>query len=313
MTHHTFSPSHYHTTIGWHDPVLKIDSGDSVQTTTVDARGRDHTGERVTQRGNPQTGPFYVNDAQEGDTLIVRFDQLTPNRNWGWTAAEVAANVVDPGYLPVFDDEPKPLFEDERFLWDVDVDAGTVQLATGEGPMTRLPLALDPMVGCFGVAPQGGQAISTATSSTHGGNMDYRGFRKGVEVHFPVFAPGALFHLGDGHAVQGDGEIVGTGVEISFDVHFSVELIKGQRIGWPRAIDDTWMMTIGNARPLDQCVQHATTEMLAWLTSPAIGLDTRTAHHFLGQCVEYDLGNMYDPAYTMVCKVRREQVDALRA
>ena len=74
----------------------------------------------------------------------------------------------------------------------------------------------------------------------------------------------------------------------------------------------TWMMAVGNARPLDQCVQHATTEMLSWLTSEEIGLDSRTAHHLLGQCVEYDLGNVFDPAYTMVCKIRRDQVDALR-
>lgn len=314
MAHHDFSPTHYHTTMGWHDAVLELDAGDSVSTTTVDARGRDHTGERVSPRGNPQTGPFYVRDAEEGDTLVVKLDQLTPNRPWGWTGGQVAANVVDPGFQPVFDDDPQPIFDDDvrpSFRWNVDVDAGTVQLATGDGPMTRMPLPLDPMVGCFGVAPERGQAISTATSSTHGGNMDYRGFRQGVEVHFPVFAPGALFHIGDGHAVQGDGEIVGTGVEISFDVRFTVELIKGRRIGWPRALDETWMMTVGNARPLDQCVQHATTEMLAWLTSDEIGLDARSAHHLLGQCVEYDLGNIYDPAYTMVCKVRRAQVEAL--
>ncbi|MBT7864318.1 MAG: acetamidase [Gemmatimonadetes bacterium] len=315
MAHHEFVPTHYHTTMGWHDAVLEIDSGDSVSTTTVDARGRDHTGQRVSPRGNPQTGPFFVRGAEEGDTLVVTLDELTPNRDWGWTGGQVAANVVDPGFQPTFDDDPQPQFDDDArpsFRWNVDVEAGTVQLATGEGPMTRMPLTLDPMVGCFGVAPERGQAISTSTSSTHGGNMDYRGFRQGVKVHFPVFAPGALFHIGDGHAVQGDGEIVGTGVEISFDVRFGVELIKGRTIGWPRALDETWMMTIGNARPLDQCVQHATTEMLSWLTSAEIGLDARSAHHLLGQCVEYDLGNIYDPAYTMVCKVRREQVEALR-
>ena len=108
MAHHEFSPTHYHTTIGWHDPVLEIDSGDTVATTTVDARGRDHTGERVTPRGNPQTGPFYVRGAEEGDTLVVRFDQLTPNRPWGWTGGQVAAHVVDPGFHAVFSDAPQP-------------------------------------------------------------------------------------------------------------------------------------------------------------------------------------------------------------
>jgi len=87
----------------------------------------------------------------------------------------------------------------------------------------------------------------------------------GVTVYFPVFAAGALFHIGDGHAVQGDGEIVGTGIEISFDVQFTVDLQKGKQIYWPRGENSEYIFTVGNARPLDQCVQHATTEMARWL------------------------------------------------
>jgi acetamidase/formamidase len=158
------------------------------------------------------------------------------------------------------------------------------------------------MLGCFGVAPSKGQAISTDTSAEHGGNMDYRGFIAGVTVFFPVFVPGALLHVGDGHATQGDGEIVGTGIEISMEVQFTVRLIKGKRIHWPRGENDKYILTVGNARPLDQAVQHATTEMLRWL-SEDYGLDTISASILLGQSVEYDLGNVFDPAYTMVCKL----------
>ena len=134
--------------------------------------------------------------------------------------------------------------------------------------------------------------------------MDYRGFVEGVTVHFPVFVPGALFHVGDGHALQGDGEIVGTGIEISFDIQFTVWLVKGKALQWPRAESAEEIMTVGNARPLDQCVQHATTEMVRWLQDD-YGLDALGAHLLLGQCVRYELGNMYDPAYTMVCKVSK--------
>jgi acetamidase/formamidase len=102
--------------------------------------------------------------------------------------------------------------------------------------------------------------------------------------------------------VQGDGEIVGTGVEISFDVQFTVHVQKGRKINWPRGENDEYIFTVGNARPLDQCVQHATTEMLEWLRLE-YGLDGLAAHILLGQAVEYDLGNIFDPAYTMVCKV----------
>ena len=132
--------------------------------------------------------------------------------------------------------------------------------------------------------------------------MDYRGFVEGVTVYLPVFVPGALFHIGDGHAVQGDGEIVGTGVEISFDVGFTVDVQKGRRINWPRGENEAYIFTAGNARPLDQATQHATTEMIRWLEKD-LGIDPVGAHILMGQTVEYDLGNIYDPAYTMICKM----------
>ena len=169
----------------------------------------------------------------------------------------------------------------------------------------QLSLPLAPMLGCFGVAPRGGQAISTATSGPYGGNMDYRGFVSGVTVYFPVFVPGALLFVGDGHALQGDGEIVGTGIEISFEVELTVHVQKGKRIFWPRGENRDHIFTVGNARPLDQCVQHATSEMLRWLQED-YQLDPLGANLLIGQCVQYDLGNMFDPAYTMVCKVPRQ-------
>lgn len=301
MTVHHFQPTHYFTTIGSHPPVLRVQSGDTISTTTVDARGRGATGEALTPPGNPMTGPFYVEGAEPGDTLVVHLDKLTCNRPTGWTRKMVAANVVDPDYVTQL---PWPSGPDDALAtWRVDNDAGTATLTDPDSTsLGAFALPLAPMVGCFGVAPARGEAISTATSAQHGGNMDYRGFVEGVTVYFPVLTEGALFHIGDGHALQGDGEIVGTGIEISFDVTFTLSLQKGKRIGWPRGENEEYIFTVGNARPLDQCVQHATTEMLRWLQSD-YGLDPVGAHILMGQCVEYDLGNIFDPAYTMVCKV----------
>jgi amidase len=299
MALHRFQPDHYHVTIGPHEPVLRIADGDSVVTTTVDASGRDASGERITPGGNPQTGPFFIEGAEEGDTLVVRFDDLLPNRDRGWSGVAIAPNVVDPYYVWKL---PKVESSAE---WEVDREAGTATLLVPETKLGRLTLPLAPMLGCFGVAPARGEAISTATSGRHGGNMDYRGFRTGVTVYFPVLVPGALLHVGDGHALQGDGEIVGTGIEISFDVQFTVNLLKGKRIGWPRAENADYLMTIGNARPLDEALQHATTEMIRWLQDD-YGLDGPGANLLLGMCVEYEVGNVFDPAYTMVCKVRKE-------
>lgn len=297
MAVHQFQPTHYHTAIGSHEPVLRIADGDTVVTSTVDAGGHDFTGEVVTPGGNPQTGPFYIEGAEPGDMLAVHLDHLAPNREWGYSATVVAANVVDPWYV-------RELPDGGRADWKIDLEAGTATLVKPETKLGALKLPLDPMLGCFGVAPPRGQAISTATSAEHGGNMDYRGFRRGVTVYFPVFVPGALLHVGDGHAVQGDGEIVGTGIEISFDVRFTVRVLKQKRSRWPRGENADYLFTVGNARPLDQCVQHATTEMLRWLQDD-YGLDGVAASLLLGQAVEYDLGNIFDPAFTMVCKIRK--------
>lgn len=303
-THH-FIPTQYHNTLGAHQPALHIQPGDTVITTTVDARGQDAAGAKITVGPNPQTGPFYIESAEPGDTLVVRLDRLTPNRDTGWSSRMLAENIIDPWYVPSLPFE----VDREVAIWRVDTAAGTATLVEPEGKLGHFTLPIAPMVGCFGVAPYGNQAISAITSAEHGGNMDYRGFVAGVTAYFPVFVPGALFSLGDGHALQGDGEMSGSGVEISFEAQFTVDVLKGKRSGWPRGENADYIFTLGNARPLDQAVQHATTEMLKWLQAD-YGLTMREANLLMGYCVEYDLGNMYDPAYTMVCKISKRFLPA---
>ena len=308
MTTHTFTPTRYYNNLCSAEPALIMRDGDSVITTCVDAWGIDAHDAQVTPRGNPMTGPFFVQGAEPGDTLAVHLIRITPNRRHGWSGAALAPNVVDPDFvpsLPVDAEGRRPLA-----TWDVDVAAGTATLLAPVTSLGRCTLPIAPMLGCFGVAPAEGQAISTATSAEHGGNMDYRGFVAGVTVYFPVFAPGALFFLGDAHALQGDGEMVGTGIEISCDVEFSVRVQKERRIGWPRGENATHIFTLGNARPLDQAVQNATTEMARWLQSE-YALDSMGAQTLMGQTVAYELGNMFDPAYTFVCKMETQLLAGL--
>ena len=295
MAIYRFQPTHYHLTIGSHEPVLRISDGDTVVTTTVDAFGKDASDAQVTDIGNPQTGPFYIEGAEPRDTLVLQLDRISPNRAVGYSGSVVAANVVDPWYV-------RELPEPGLAEWRVDNQRGTATLVKPATKLGSLTIPLAPMLGCFGVAPPRGQAISTATSAEHGGNMDYAGFVSGTTAFFPIFVSGGLLHVGDGHATQGDGEIVGNGIEISMEVQFTVRLIKGKLIGWPRGENAEYIFSVGNARPLDQAVQHATTEMLRWLKED-YGLDVISASLLLGQCVKYDIGNVFDPAYTMVCKV----------
>jgi len=300
---HTFQPTRYHTTLGPHEPALVVHSGDTIITTCVDAWGQDERGKRVTAPGNPMSGPFYVKGARPGDVLSVKLDRITPNRSWGWVRTPLAHNVVDPDFAPHIPNRDGAIGK-----FKVDLAAGWATLVTPTAKLGRLKVPLSPMPGCFGVAPEGGQAISTATSGPHGGNMDYNGFVAGVTVYFPVGMEGALFHIGDGHAVQGDGEISGTGIEISTEVEVTLRVVKkrkGRPVSWPRGENANCIFAVGNARPLDQALQHATTEMARWLRDD-YGLDGYETGILLGQCVRYDIGNVFDPAYTVVCRLERK-------
>jgi len=308
MARHVFQPKVFHNAIGLGDPVCTVDDGDTVVTQTIDAWGFDAEDRQVASAPNPMTGPFLVRGAEPGDALEVSIDRMTPSRGTGWTFSPLATNVVDPAAVP-------GLPERRRAIWTIDSKGGAAQLSDPPAALRSWKAPLKPMIGCFGVAPSLGQAISTATSGPYGGNMDYRLFAPGVRAQFPIFVPGALFYLGDGHASQGDGEIVGTGIETSFEVEFTVRVLKGRKIGWPRGETADEIFTVGNARPLDQALQHATSEMMHWLSTD-FGLDAIEASHVLGQCVRYDVANVFNPAYSVACRLAREaipHVSALRA
>ena len=298
MTTHHFTPERYYRAMGPYEPVLKIADGDTVVTTSVCAGGMDATAERITPGGNPMTGPFYIDGAEPGDTLEVRLDRVRPNRRFGHSGSVVAPNVVDPEFV-------SHLPARQVAEWDVDVESWSAKLVKPETALGQIGLPLDPMIGCLGVAPARGEAISTATSAHHGGNMDYRGYVEGVTALFPVFVEGGLFFIGDGHALQGDGEIVGSGIEISMDLEFTVRVRKGYRSRWPRIENDDELIALGNARPLDQALQHATTELMRWLDD-GYGLDYTASSTLLAQVIRYEIGNVFDPAYTVVAKIERK-------
>jgi acetamidase/formamidase len=304
MARHVFQPRLFHNAIGLGDPVHWLEDGDTVVTQTIDAWGFDSKDEQVATRPNPVTGPFFVRGAEPGDTLEVRIGRMTPSRATGWTFAPIASNVVDPGIA-------SGLPERRRSIWTLECEGTVARLADASSALKDWTVPIRPMIGCFGVAPPLKQAISTTTSGPYGGNMDYPLFAPGTRAQFPVFAPGALFYLGDGHASQGDGEIVGNGIETSFEVEFAVRVLKGRGIGWPRGETLDEIFTVGNARPLDQALQHATSEMLRWLSTD-FGLDPVEASHVLGQCVRFDVANVFNPAYSVACRLSRKAIPSCK-
>ena len=304
-TTHTFLPERFYNTFsGAHPPALHIKPGDRVMTKTVDAGGVDWNGKQVANGPNPQTGPFFVEGAEPGDLLIVTIEKLEINRGTAYSGSLLAPYAVDPSSLLArVDREPR------RVTWLLDKAKGTARL---EGPeLGALELPLRPMLGCLAVAPARKEAIVTTTPGAFGGNMDYAGLNAGVKVMLPVNEPGALLFLGDGHARQGEGELVGTGLETSLDVEFTVALVKKTPIGWPRLENDTHIMVLGSERPLLQALQHATTEMHRWLMT-SYGLSERGASLLMGQAAEFEIANVVDPHFTVVAKMRKSLLGSFR-
>ena len=252
-------------------PALRIAPGDRVRLETMVARGVErlkiagvadadipasmHAVERaITERGpgpHPMTGPIHVEGAEPGDTLEIRFITIGFLHPYG-----VAAFNPGGGVLP--DDFP---FAANRLLrWPA--GAESVEF----GPGVRLRFA--PFFGSIGVAPP---AVSGRLSSTppgwHGGNLDNKDLIAGSVLYLPVHVPGALLSIGDGHAMQGDGEVSGAALETSLTGTIEVRLRKGQRLKWPRAETATHYMTMGLDPDLDHAVRLATREMVEYLVA----------------------------------------------
>jgi acetamidase/formamidase len=300
---HRFVPDRFYNTFSFaHPPVLRIRPGDRVVTRTIDASGADWNGTPVSSAPNPQTGPFYIEGAEPGDAIVVAIEKIETNRTTGWSGSLLAPYAVDPQAIDARVDR-----EARRMTWTIDKARGVASLESPDFKPSRLEVPLRPMLGCLGVAPARKEAIATSTPGPFGGNMDYAGLNAGVRVTLPVYEPGALLFLGDGHARQGEAEAAGTGIETSMDVEFTVQLIKKKPIGWPRLENDTHIMALGSARPLLQAFQHATTEMQRWLIAD-YGFSERAASTFMGQALEYEIANVVDPNFTVVAKMRKSML-----
>jgi amidase len=297
---HRFTPTRFYLTYSFaHPPALRVRPGDRVITRTIDAAGVDWENKSVSPGGNPQTGPFYVEGAEPDDMLVVTIHKIEPNRGTGYSGSLMAPYAVTPQAIAARTDrDPK------RMIWNIDAAKRIVSVDSPDLMPSHLELPLKPMLGCVAVAPARKEAIAAITPGSFGGNMDYAGLTAGVTLMLPVYEPGALLFVGDGHARMGEAEAAGTGVETSMDVEFTVGLVKKKPIGWPRLENETHIMVLGSARPLLEAFQHATTEMQKWLMAD-YGFSERGASTFMGQALEYEIANVVDPNFTVVAKMRK--------
>ena len=286
------------------EPPLHIHPGDTVRTWSVDAGGVDRNGTRRSQGGNPQTGPFYVEGAMPGDTLVVRLTRVRLNRGWAQSGSRVVGRALEPGTLVKWDDN----FSSR---WTLDTARGVATLEKPTAPLGKLTIPLQPMLGCIGVAPQGESSVRTTDSGSFGGNMDYNQLREGTTVYLPVYHPGALLFVGDGHAAQGDGELTGDALETSMDIEFTVDLIRDRSFGHPLAENSEFLISIGIAGSIDQALQQATSGMMRWLERD-YKLAGSDAAMVLGFALKYDVVDLVGTQVSVAAKVPKSALAPLK-
>ena len=292
-----------------HPPVLHIKPGDSVVTSTKDASNDAFTTSDKTLAGkidlskvNPQTGPFYIEGAEPGDTLVVHLDKIEFNRDWGWGASIPYFGALAPEYKTAMITSPAP---DRLFIWHIDKSRRVATVDLPNSKIGKVEVPLRPFFGTIGTAPGGKECISSLVPGSYGANMDFNETVEGVTMYFPVNEKGALFMLGDGHGAQGDGEIDGAAIETSFNVRFTVNLIKGKRIGWPRLMNDKYIMSIGSTRPLMDALRLACVDMINWLVED-YGFDKYEALQLLGQTAVLKVANVVDPQFSVACALDKK-------
>jgi len=306
-TRHEFTPTvFYREFSGLKQPVLRLFPGDSVHTQTVDAGGRDAVGAHRVFGGNPLTGPFYIEGAMPGDTLVVKFTRVKLNRDSAESGDGVVGTALDPYQ---FRDQPKV----EKFdsTWKLDRENGVGSLKNPTERLKNYKVTLQPMIGCIGVAPSASQSFRAGYLGNWGGNMDYNKIGEGTTVFLPVNVPGALLFVGDGHALQGDGELAGDALETSMDVEFTVDVQQDTHLQAPRFENDEYIMTSGIGNSMQQALQEATSGMSRYLAdryklNPAeIGIVLDTA-------MKYDIAEVVDPQVHIVAKLPRKALEGLK-
>jgi acetamidase/formamidase len=300
---HEFVPTTFHRQFSASiPPVLHIWPGDTVHTTTVDAAGTDEHGVTRVLGGNPETGPFYVETALPGDVLVVHLNRVRLNRDWATSDDGIVGRALNPDFAVKMKDG----FKNVR--WRLDRQRG---VATPEKPtehLTSFSVPVRPMLGCVAVAPGFGAAPPpTGDSGRFGGNMDFNEIVEGATVFLPVGQPGALLYVGDGHALQGDGELNGNALETSMDVEFTVDVIPNKELMTPRVESPTHIITVGLGGTLEDALRAATAGIGQWLEQE-YQLTPSEIAIVLGSSVEYAIAEVADRNAGVAAKLRKDRL-----
>ena len=276
------------------EPVLKLKPGDILVSNTL-------MGPYYTEEGGAwpgEVGPILIEGATTKDQLVIKLIKIRPNHdlaparinpNFGGLASDIRVRMLN------------PKIPSSRYLWRINKDRNMGSLDLPKSKLKKIEVPLKPMLGRIAVAPKGEESFPGLWPGDFGGNMDAPEIREGVTVYLPIFHDGAYFYFGDGHALQGHGEIAGTGLETTMDVILQFDLIKNKPIDWPRIEDEEYIMVAGSARPLIDAFRLAHVELIEWLVDD-YGFDKWEAYQVLSQVGTSTVSNIVDPLYTVVAK-----------
>jgi acetamidase/formamidase len=292
-------------TFGGREPLARITPGEVLDLYTEDCfAGRIRSEQDLPSTSieypfiNPQTGPFYVEGAEPGDTLAIHLIDVQPARDWAVsTTVALFGALTSTKYTATLQD-PLP---ERTWVYRVDRASSAVNFHALDSDFeTAFPL--EPFHGTIGVAPAAYEVRNVLVPEAFGGNMDTPEARAGATIYLGVNVPGALFSLGDGHYTMGEGEACGVAVEGAMNTILTVEIVKGVFAEWPRLETDDAIMVAGSYRPLEDAYRIAHTQIIRWIMGET-GLSMLDAYQLVSQGARSRIANVCDANYTVVAKV----------
>lgn len=285
-----------HTLSPYEDPVANVKPGETLVFETEDAcsgqiqKKGDYRDRSKIPFGNPIVGPIYIEGAEEGDSISVLIEEIKPLRGQGVT------------YFSSFN---------ERYISNPSI-FNFMKIHLPREPKIckikndiihfsdKILIPYQPMIGTIGVAPhpENESTSSGVLPGTHGGNMDLSVVAPGSKILLPVFHEGALLYVGDAHAVQGDGEISGTAIEMAAETRLKVDLLKGEKINWPRIESKSEIMSVATTsagRTFEDSAKTAFLELTMWMEEK-IGLDRFEGLMLCSQVGKIRIGNLWTVA-----------------
>jgi len=292
-------------TFGPAEPVAHVRTGGILEANSLDCFGNalQKPGDPFSniKIDNPLTGPFYIDGAEPGDTLVVHILDLQVDGKQGvgtFGPGFGAANSTH--YTAMLEKEPLP---ERAWYYPIDAERKLITFQALDSNF-KVEFPMHPFLGCIGVAPANGEARSSIVPAEFGGNMDAPEVSPGNTLYLRVNVRGALFYFGDGHAAMGDGEVAGSAVEVPMKARFKFDLVKSYSTGWPRFENEHELMTAGIYRPVDDAVRIAVTEMVHWVHRD-YGLSELDAYELFSKVGKLHLTEMVDPNYVVVASMEK--------